>query len=98
MPIIVAINKIDMPGANIEATKRDLLSMGVALEEHGGDVQSVPISALHGTNIELLTEAISTQAVLMGLKSEYTGLVEGVVVESKTHPWRGYVRVFQSDC
>lgn len=80
-----------MPNANVEATKRALLAMGVALEEHGGDVQAVPISALHGTNLEQLTEAITTQAVLMGLKSEYMGLVEGVVIESKTDPRRGYV-------
>lgn len=89
VPIIVAINKIDAVGANIEATKRGLLEMGVALEEFGGDVQAVPISALHGTNIDQLTEALTTQAVLMGLKSEPIGLVEGVVVESKTDPRRG---------
>lgn len=89
VPIIVAINKIDAPGADIEATKRGLLQMGVALEGHGGDVQAVCISALHGTNLDELQEAISVQATLMGLKSEYTGLVEGVVVESKMDPRRG---------
>lgn len=89
MPIIVAINKIDAPGADIEATKRSLLSMGVNLEGHGGDVQWVCISALHGTNLQALAEAITTQATLMDLKSEYTGLVEGIVIESKTDPTRG---------
>lgn len=85
----MAINKIDAPGANIEATKRGLLEMGLSLEDNGGDIQVVCISALHGTNIAQLAEAITTQAVLMGLKSEYTGLVEGVVVESKTDARRG---------
>lgn len=63
--------------------------MGVNLEGYGGDVQFVCISALHGTNLDQLADAISTQATLMDLKSEYTGLVEGVVVESKTDPHRG---------
>ncbi|XP_067629595.1 translation initiation factor IF-2, mitochondrial [Eurosta solidaginis] len=89
VPIIVAINKIDKPEADIKKTKRDLMQMGLLLEEQGGDVQTVPISALKGTNLDLLTEAISTQATLMGLKAEPTGLVEGMVVESKTDPRRG---------
>lgn len=63
--------------------------MGINLEGHGGDVQCVPISALHGTNLDQLADAIATQATLMDLKSEYTGLVEGVVIESKTDPHRG---------
>ncbi|XP_037943309.1 translation initiation factor IF-2, mitochondrial-like, partial [Teleopsis dalmanni] len=89
VPIIVAINKIDKPEANIEKTKRDLMMMGLVPEDKGGDVQVIPISALKGTNLELLAEAVSTQATLMGLKADYTGLVEGVVVESKTDARRG---------
>lgn len=65
------------------------MQMGLELEDHGGDVQVVPISALKGINLPLLAEAVSTQATLMGLKADYTGLVEGVVVESKTDPRRG---------
>lgn len=65
--------------------------MGVNLEGHGGDVQCVCISALHGTNLNQLADAITTQATLMDLKSEYSGLVEGVIIESKTDPQRGYV-------
>ncbi|XP_053945977.1 translation initiation factor IF-2, mitochondrial [Anastrepha ludens] len=89
VPIIVAINKIDKPEADIEKTKRDLTQMGLVLEDQGGEIQAIPISALKGTNLELLTEAVSTQATIMGLKAEPTGLVEGVVVESKTDPHRG---------
>ncbi|XP_030562705.1 translation initiation factor IF-2, mitochondrial isoform X1 [Drosophila novamexicana] len=89
VPIIVALNKIDKPEANIEKSKSELAQMGLALEEHGGDVQVIPISALKGTNLELLAEAVSTQATLMGLKADPTGLVEGIVVESKTDPRRG---------
>ncbi|XP_068156098.1 translation initiation factor IF-2, mitochondrial isoform X1 [Drosophila tropicalis] len=89
VPIIVALNKIDKPEANIEKSKQQLAQMGLTLEEHGGDVQVIPISALKGTNLQLLAEAVSTQATLMGLKADPTGLVEGIVVESKTDPRRG---------
>lgn len=89
VPIIVAINKIDKPEADIERTKRDLMQMGLTLEGHGGDIQVIPISAIQGTNLDHLAEAVSTQATLMGLRAEYTGFVEGVVVESKTDPRRG---------
>ncbi|KAH8417452.1 hypothetical protein KR222_000252, partial [Zaprionus bogoriensis] len=89
VPIIVALNKIDKPEANIEKSKQELAQMGLALEEHGGDVQVIPISALKGTNLQLLAEAVSTQATLMGLKADPTGFVEGIVVESKTDPRRG---------
>lgn len=63
--------------------------MGLPLEESGGDVQVVPISALKGTNLNLLAEAVSTQATVMGLKADFDGLMEGVVIESKTDPRRG---------
>lgn len=63
--------------------------MGIALEGHGGDVQYVGISALHGTHLQELGDAVSTQAALMDLRSEYTGLVEGIVVESKIDQRRG---------
>lgn len=65
------------------------MQMGVALEEHGGDVQVIPISALKGTNLPLLAEAVSTQATMMDLKADYSGFMEGIVIESKTDPKRG---------
>lgn len=80
---------MDKPGADIERTKRGLLQLGLALEGYGGETQVVGISALHGTNLKELAEAVSTQATLMGLKAEYSGLVEGVVVESKLDSKRG---------
>lgn len=89
VPIIVAINKIDKPEADIEMAKRGLAQMGIALEGMGGDTQFVGISALKGTNLDQLVEAISAQATLMGLRAEYVGPVEGVVVESKTDARRG---------
>nr|CAD7456769.1 unnamed protein product [Timema tahoe] len=89
VPIIVAINKIDKPEADIERTKRMLVQNGIQVEDVGGDVQVVPISALKGINLDLLTEAIVLQAELMELKGDPRGLVEGVVIESRTDPHRG---------
>ena len=63
--------------------------MGLLLEGHGGDIQVVPISAIQGTNLDQLAEAVSTQATLMGLTAEYTGFIEGMVVESRTDTRRG---------
>jgi translation initiation factor IF-2 len=66
-----------------------LLTQGIQLEEFGGEVQSVPISALKGTNVNTLVEAIALQAEIMELKAEPTGYMEGVVIESRTDPGRG---------
>jgi translation initiation factor IF-2 len=89
VPVIVAINKIDKPDADIERTKKSLAQVGINLEGHGGEIQYVPISAKEGTNLEELAETVSTQATLMGLKADYTGPVEGVIVESKNDSRRG---------
>lgn len=89
VPLIVAINKIDKPDADPERTKRDLAQLGINLEGHGGDTQFVCISAKEGTNLQELAETVSTQATLMGLKSDFTGPVEAVVVESSTDSQRG---------
>ncbi|XP_059478002.1 translation initiation factor IF-2, mitochondrial [Neocloeon triangulifer] len=89
VPIIVAINKIDKPQADIGRTKKMLLNHGIQLEDFGGEVQSVPISALKGTNLKTLVEAIALQAEIMDLKAEPVGYVEGIVIESRTDPGRG---------
>lgn len=89
VPIIVAINKIDKLDADVDKAIKGLAQMGIALEGYGGETQYVGISALKGTNLQQLVEAISTQATLMSLKAEHVGPVEGVVVESKTDTRRG---------
>ncbi|XP_046402143.1 translation initiation factor IF-2, mitochondrial [Ischnura elegans] len=89
VPILVAINKIDKPEADIERTKRMLLQQGIELEESGGEVQSVPISALKATGIDELIEAIALQAELLDLRGDPTGPVEAVVVESRVDIRRG---------
>ncbi|KAJ9576526.1 hypothetical protein L9F63_025578, partial [Diploptera punctata] len=89
VPIIVAINKIDKAEADIERTKDMLMQHGIQVEDRGGEVQAIPISALQKTNLDILSEAIALQAELMDLKGDPRGLVEGTVVESKTDPHRG---------
>jgi translation initiation factor IF-2 len=79
-----------------ERTKDMLVPHAIQVEDRGGDVQAVPISALAGTNLDMLSDAIVLQAELMDLKGDPRGMVEGVVVESKTDPQRGYVMVQMS--
>lgn len=62
-PMLVALNKIDRPGADVDATKLALKDAGVDLEEFGGDVQAVPISALKGTNVDSLIESLQGRPV-----------------------------------
>ncbi|XP_077537137.1 mitochondrial translation initiation factor 2 [Haemaphysalis longicornis] len=89
VPIIVAINKMDKPAADIEKVKRGLMVHGIQMDDEGGDTQYVCISALKGTNLDKLTETILTQAELMEIKADPKGLVEGVVIESMTDQHRG---------
>jgi len=89
VPYMVAINKIDKPGIDIKSTKAQLTNAGVHLEENGGDVQCVPISALKGTNVMQLVEAILTQAEMMELKADFKGNGEGVVIESQVEQGLG---------
>lgn len=91
VPIIVAINKIDKPEADIEGCKKALLGHDIVVEDFGGDVQVVPISALKGTNLDLLQESIITLSEVMELKGDPVGLVEGHIVEAKTDAKRGKI-------
>uniref|UniRef100_A0A915DL08 Tr-type G domain-containing protein n=1 Tax=Ditylenchus dipsaci TaxID=166011 RepID=A0A915DL08_9BILA len=82
VPIVVAINKCDKTTANPTKTRHDLMEYDVIVEDIGGDVQVVEISALRGTNLDRLQEALVFQAELMDLKATPKGPVEGVVIES----------------
>uniref|UniRef100_A0A1I7RRV0 Tr-type G domain-containing protein n=1 Tax=Bursaphelenchus xylophilus TaxID=6326 RepID=A0A1I7RRV0_BURXY len=84
VPFVVAINKIDKPNADIQKAKRSLMQYDVVLEDMGGDVPVVEISALQGTNLDKLQELLVAQAELMELKSTPKGLTEAVVIESTT--------------
>ncbi len=91
VPIIVAVNKIDKPDANPDKIKTDLLSHDIQVEDMGGDVLCVPVSALKHTNLDRLLEVISLQAELLDLKANPNRAAEGVVVESKMEQGRGSV-------
>lgn len=91
VPIIVAINKVDKPRVNVEQTKQQLLQHGIQLEEFGGDIQSVEVSALKGTNLDALLEAITTLAELHDLKAKRKCPAEGVVLESRKDKGKGAV-------
>jgi translation initiation factor IF-2 len=91
VPIIVAINKIDKPGGNPERVRTELLSHEIVVEAMGGETQDVEVSALKGTGIDKLLEAILVQAEVMDLKSNPERAAEGTVIESKLDRGRGPV-------
>src|SRR5690606_29606216 len=91
VPIIVAINKIDRPDANPARVKQALLQYDVQVEDMGGDVQTVEVSALKKTNIDGLLEAVLLQADLMELKANPNRPGQGVVIEAKLDRGRGPV-------
>lgn len=91
VPIIVAINKIDKPNANIDRVKNQLVTYGLIPEEWGGQTPFVEISAKAGKNINTLLEIILLVAELMELKANIAGKPEGIVIESKLDKNRGPV-------
>ncbi len=91
VPIIVAINKIDKPAADIEKVKNDLASKGVLVEDWGGDVISVPVSAKSGEGIMNLLEMILLQAEMLGLQANPNRLASGSVIEARLDKSKGPV-------
>ncbi len=89
VPIIVAINKCDLPGADPAKVKNQLLEHELIVEEMGGDVLSAEISALKKQNLDKLKEQIILQAEILDLKSNPKLSAAGVVVESKLDKGRG---------
>ncbi len=89
VPIIVAINKIDKPGANPERVRTELLQHDVVVEKLGGDVQDVEVSALTGQGINDLLEAIALQAEILELKANPNRPAQGAVIEAKLDVGRG---------
>ena len=89
VPMIVAINKIDKPGADATRVRTELLSHEVVVEEMSGDVQDVEVSALNKTGLDELAEKIALQAELMELKANPDRPAEGTVIEAKLDKGRG---------
>jgi len=90
-PIIVAVNKIDLPDADSEKVKRQLADKNVIVQEYGGDVISVELSARTGEGIDELLEAIVLLAEDLKLKAPYKGPANGVILEAKKERGRGNI-------
>ncbi len=91
VPIIVAINKMDKPGANPDKVKQDLTEHGLLVEDWGGDVISVPVSAKTGEGIVNLLEMILLQAEMMELRANPDRLAMGSVIEARLDKAKGSV-------
>ncbi len=87
--IIVAINKIDKPGANPDRVKQELTEHGLVAEEWGGDVICVPVSAKKGENIDQLLEMVILTADILELKSNPNRQAKGTIIEAKLDKDRG---------
>ncbi len=91
VPIIVAINKMDKPGANPERVKQDLTEHGILVEDWGGDTICVPVSAKSGEGIVNLLEMVLLQAEVLELKANPTRLAMGTVIEARLDKTKGPV-------
>ena len=92
--IVVAINKIDLEGADIDKVKGDLAAKDLTPEDWGGNIQMVPVSALNGDGIDDLLERISLEAEILELKAHHDGAAQGTIIESELDKFRGSVATF----
>ena len=91
VPMVVAINKIDKPDANPDRVKQELLSHDVVLEDFGGDVLGIPVSATKHTNLDKLIEAVQLQAELLDVRANADREAHGTIIEAKLDRGRGVV-------
>src|SRR5438552_14406977 len=86
---MVALNKIDLPGANIDRAKKQLQDQGLSPEDWGGETIVCPVSATKGTGIDHLLEMMSLQSEMMELKASPTATPRGTVIEAQVEAGRG---------
>ncbi len=91
VPIVVAINKIDLPVANPEKVKSELANFGVVVEEYGGHVACVEISARTGLGMDKLLERLALETEMLELKASKSGTASGVIVESELDKGKGSI-------
>ncbi len=91
VPIIVAINKIDLPNADPDKVRNELLSHEIVVEKLSGDVLDIEVSALKNLNLDKLEEAIHLQSELLNLKTNKNRSARGIIIESKLEKGRGSV-------
>ena len=92
--IVVAINKIDLDGADLEKVKGDLAAKDLTPDDWGGNIQMVPVSALKGDGVDDLLERIALEAEILELKAHHEGAAQGVIIESELDKFRGSVSTF----
>jgi translation initiation factor IF-2 len=91
VPLVVAMNKIDKPEANVERLKSELVSEGVVPEDFGGDSPFVPVSAKTGQGVDDLLEQVLLQAEILELKAPAQAAAKGLVIEARLDKGRGPV-------
>ena len=91
IPIIVAINKIDLPDANVDRVKQELMNYELVPEEWGGDTICVPISAKNNINIDQLLEMVLLEADVLELKANPNKQAKGVVIEARLDKSKGAI-------
>ncbi|WP_419898423.1 translation initiation factor IF-2 [Roseomonas sp. USHLN139] len=91
VPLIVAVNKIDKPGVNLDRVRQELLQHEIVVESLGGDTMEIQVSATKAMNLDKLLEAILLQAEVLDLKANPERGAEGTVIESKLDKGRGPV-------
>jgi translation initiation factor IF-2 len=91
VPMIVAINKVDKPGANVDKVRTDLLQHEVIVEKMSGEVQDVEVSAITGQGLDQLLEAIALQSEILELKANPARAAQGAVIEAQLDVGRGPV-------
>jgi len=91
VPLVVAINKIDKPDANLERVKQELVAQGVVPEEYGGESPFVPVSAKTGVGIDNLLEQVLLQAEVLELKAPVEAPAKGLVIEARLDKGKGPV-------
>ncbi|MDP3636579.1 MAG: translation initiation factor IF-2, partial [Azonexus sp.] len=91
VPLVVAVNKMDKPDANMDRVKQELVAIGVIPEEYGGDCPFVGVSAKKGTGIDELLEQVLLQAEVLELKAQKDAPAQGLIIEARLDKGRGAV-------
>jgi translation initiation factor IF-2 len=91
VPLVVAINKVDLPTANIDKVKGELAQYNVLVDEYGGQVSSVQISAKTGQGVDKLLELLALETEILELKASAEGKATGVVIESELDKGKGSI-------
>ncbi|MBN1600489.1 MAG: translation initiation factor IF-2 [Chitinispirillaceae bacterium] len=89
VPLVIALNKIDLPTANLDKVKGELANYNVLVEEYGGQISCVEISAKKGTGIDKLLEVLALETEILDLKANPDGKATGVVIESELDKGKG---------